>query len=110
MTLITFHPQHPPLTRQQLLEELRGKERALLDFEQDLLAIAEAVWPEDCVNEAPQLYRAIGQYTVGEIVAGVKSLHHLTDRLTDESERLLRENAALREALRERGRGRDDQA
>lgn len=98
-------PIHPPLTRQELLEELRAKENSLLDFEQDMLAVAEAVWPDDSVNEAPQAYRAIGEYSVGEIVASIQSLHELTGRLTTEAERLLRENAVLREALCAKGRG-----
>lgn len=33
-----------PLSREELLEELRGKENSLLDDEQDFLRIAEAVW------------------------------------------------------------------
>ncbi len=101
-------PLHPPLTRQELLEELRGKENSLLDDEQDFLHIAEAVWPDDGPNEAPPHFREFRIFERGEIIAGIQSLHHLTERLTEEAERLLRENAVLREALRAKGHGKGD--
>lgn len=89
----------PPLTHEGLLEELRGKENSLLDDEQDFVAIAEAVWPDDGPSEAPSGFVEFRQFERGEIVAGIKSLHELCSRL-------LVENDTLREQLRgERGRG-----
>ena len=106
MTILTFHPQLQPLSRAELVEEMRGKERSLVKLEQQLADVAQAVWPEDAPNEAPQLYRALGDFTVEELIAGVRSLHELTDRLTCEVGRLLDERDRLREQLRgERERG-----
>jgi hypothetical protein len=100
-------PLHP-LSRAELLRELRGKEKSLLDDEQDFLHIAEAVWPDDSVNEAPFHFRQFGMFERGEIIAGIQSLHELVGRLTEEAERMLRENAVLREALRAKGHGKGD--
>jgi len=43
--MTTVIPIHP-VSRAELLQELRAKENSLLDDEQDFLHIAEAVWPE----------------------------------------------------------------
>lgn len=89
----------PPLTREELLEELRGKENSLLDDEQDFVAIAEAVWPDDSPSEEPPGFREFRQFERSEIVAGIQSLHELCSRL-------LVENETLREQLRGEREGR----
>lgn len=94
-------PILPLAAREELLEELRGKEDSLLDDEQDFVAIAEAVWPDDGPSEAPPGFREFRQFERSELVAGIQSLHELCSRL-------LVENDTLREALRgehDKGRG-----
>ena len=103
--ILTFRPQLP-LSREEMLAEMRGKERSLIELERQLADVAGVVWPEGSPNEAPQLYRALGDFTVDELIAGVKSLHELTDRMVGEVERLLDERDRLRAELRgERERG-----
>lgn len=94
-TIIHLPTKLPELSRQELLEELRAKENALLDVEQDVAAIAEAVWPEGSETEAPTDYRSTGQFEVSEVVAGVKSLHELVGRLLEENESLRQRLGAL---------------
>lgn len=79
----------PALSREELLAELRGKENSLLDMEQDLYAIAKAVWPAGS-SEAPPAFHELEQFEVSEVVDGIRSLHELTDRLTRENEALQR--------------------
>jgi hypothetical protein len=79
-----------PLSREELFEELRGKENSLLDDEQDFLRIAEAVWPDDGPTEAPPNFREDRMFERDEIIAGIVSLHELISRL-------LVENDVLRE-------------
>ena len=81
-----------PLPLAELLEECRAKENALLDLEQDLYRIACALWPAGCA-EAPPDFRELEQFEVSEVIAGIVSLHELT-------ERLMSENARLRAELR----------
>lgn len=80
-------PILPPATREELLEELRGKENSLLDDEQDFVRIAEAVWPDND-SEAPPGFREYRQFERSEIVAGIQSLHELVGRLLAENEML----------------------
>jgi hypothetical protein len=88
MTNIIHMPMSlPPLTFGELVHELRAKENALLDLEQDLFSIAKAVWPDGC-TEAPQDFAELEQFEVSEVVAGIRSLHELTERLMAENERL----------------------
>lgn len=100
INILTFRPS-VPLTREELVDEMRGKERSLVELERQLTDVALAVWPEGSPNEAPQLYRALGDFTVDELIAGVKSLHELTDRMSGELERLLDERDRLRSELHE---------
>ena len=77
-----------PLSREELLEELRGKENSLLDDEQDFLRIAEAVWPDRGPSEAPADFREYGTFERDEIIAGIESLHELISRLLVENDAL----------------------
>jgi hypothetical protein len=76
-----------PLSMEELLLECRAKERALLDLEQDLYAIAKAVWPDGCA-EAPEGFCELEQFEVSEVLAGIRSLHELTERLMSENDQL----------------------
>lgn len=89
----------PALSREELLAELRGKENSLLDLEQDLYAIAKALWPTGKATEAPAGFRELEQFEVSEVVDGIRSLHELTDRITAENEALRRRVRAFEELL-----------
>lgn len=80
------------LSREELWAELRAKEDELVLVEQELYAVAQALWPEDreTATRAPERYREFKDFETAEIIRGIQLLHVLTNQL-------IAENAALRE-------------
>jgi hypothetical protein len=75
------------LSRVELVAELRAREAALIEMADEMLAIAEALWPPGDSERPADLEEA--GVTGDELVAGIRSLHEYVDRV-------LNENYALR--------------
>lgn len=86
------------MTREQAIEECRKLEAQLMELEDGLCQLADAVWPPEEHGERPDEPDA--GYSVAELVSGIQILHELSNRLTAEVERaevrgLMRERAAV---------------
>jgi hypothetical protein len=73
----------PPLSRDELVAELRAKENDLIEEAAGLLLIAETLWPVGD-SERPAWLEE-GGVCADDIVQGVASLHEYCNRLIDEN-------------------------
>jgi hypothetical protein len=74
------------LSKDELVLECVRSERCLMGYERAHDELASALWSDGI--EAPAGYVEDGSYEMSDLVAGVQSLHELTDRLTNENEAL----------------------